>query len=265
MTTPDTFAKTAGVRGRFRLPDIPQREPDEVSQYDSLFKRGNSHSLAVHLGNSDATLVEADRWIVPDGSFDKRRARYPDLLVAFDVDPQAYEASNGYVASEQGKPPDFVLEVASESTAEADLNEKRDYYAMIGVGEYWRFDKTGQHHGAKLAGERLVNGEYQPIDIEELPGGSLQGYSAALNLHLRWVDGELAFQDPATGRRISTLEDERARADAERTRADTAEAELGLEREARATEQARADAAEAELAAERARVRELEERLGLQD
>ena len=109
---------------------------------------------------------------MPDGSFDKRRARYPDLLVAFEVDPQAYEASNGYVASEQGKPPDFVLEVASESTAEADLNEKRDYYAMIGVGEYWRFDKTGRHHGAKLAGERLVNGEYQPIDIEELPAGA---------------------------------------------------------------------------------------------
>ena len=36
--------------------------------------------------------------------------RYPDLLVAFGVDPAAYKASNAYVISEQGKPPDFVLE-----------------------------------------------------------------------------------------------------------------------------------------------------------
>jgi hypothetical protein len=37
----------------------------------------------------------------------------------------------------------------------------------------------------------------------------LQGYSAVLNLSLRWERGELVFYDPATGRRIATLEDER--------------------------------------------------------
>ena len=247
MTTPKTTGKTAQVQGRFRLPDIPQRNPDEMSQFDHLFKYGNSHHLAIHLGNPDTTLVEADRWIVPDQSFNKTRARYPDLLVAFDVDPDAYELSNGYIVSEQGKPPDFVLEVASESTADRDLNEKRDYYAAVGVVEYWLFDKTGEYYGAKLAGERLVDGEYVAIDIEELPEGSLQGYSAALDLNLRWERGELAFYDPATGQRILTYEDQQARADA-------AEAELSLERETRIT-------AEAELAAERARVRELEDRL----
>ena len=251
MTPPDTFTKTPQAPGRFRLPDIPDREPDEVTQYDQLFHRGLSNDLRVHLGNYDTTLVGADHWIVPDADFDRRRARYPDLLVAFGVDPQAYEASNGYVVSEQGKAPDFVLEVASESTAEVDLNQKRDYYAGLGIPEYWRFDETGEHHGARLAGDRLVDGEYQPVEIEGLPDGGLQGYSPALNLHLRWERGELAFCDPATGRRIATLEDERARAD-------TAEAELGLEREARITEQSRADAAEA-------RVPELEERLRLRD
>ena len=38
--------------GRFRLPDIPQREPDEVTQFDQLFKTGRSHALAVHSGQS---------------------------------------------------------------------------------------------------------------------------------------------------------------------------------------------------------------------
>ena len=262
MTTPDTFAKTARVPGRFRLPDPPRREPDEMTQYDSLFKHGNSHNLAVHLGSPETTLVEADRWIVPDERFNKARARRPDLLVAFGANPAAYEASNGYMVSEQGKPPDFVLEVASESSAEVDLKEKRDYYALIGVGEYWRFDRTGEHHGEPLAGERLVKGEYAAMDIEELPGGDMQGYSAALDLHLRWERGELVFCDPATGRRIATLEDERARADSER------EARVAAEAQA-ATAEARADTAEAERDAERqarqaveARVREMEARLG---
>ena len=54
-----------------------------------------------------------------------RARRVPDLLVAFGVDPEAYRRSNGYVISEQGKPPDFVLEVASPSTGAEDTGPKR--------------------------------------------------------------------------------------------------------------------------------------------
>ena len=240
MSTPDTFAKTVQAQGRFRLPDIPDREPDEVTQYDRLFHQGLSNDLRVHLGHYESTLVGADRWIVPDTGFDKRRGRYPDLLVAFGVDPALYKANNGYIVSEQGKPPDFVLEVASESTADIDVGDKRRDYEALGIGEYWRFDETGEHHGTRLAGERLVGGEYVAIAIEELPDGSLQGYSAALGLSLRWQRGELAFHDPETGEPIATFESERARAD-------TAEAERDAEREARVSAEAR--------------VRELEERL----
>ena len=242
MTTPKTSSKTPPTPGRFRLPDPPRREPDEMTQYDHLFKTGNSRYLAIHLGRPDTTLVEADRWIVPDASFNKSRARRPDLLVAFGVDPDAYELSNGYVVDEQGKPPDFVLEVASESTADVDVGAKRRDYAALGIPEYWRFDETetGRHHGARLAGDRLVEGEYVPIPIDELPDGSLQGYSAALDLILRWESGELVFYDSATEQRIATFEDERARADAAEARAD-------------AEQQARAAA--------ETRIRELEERL----
>ena len=282
MTTPDTTAKISQDPGRFRLPDPPQREPDEMTQYDRLFKTGNSRYLALHLGSPASTLVEADRWIVPDASFNRARARRPDLLVAFDVHPVAYAASNGYIVSEQGKPPDFVLEVASASTAEIDVGDKRRDYAALGIPEYWRFDETGEHHGTMLAGERLEHGEYVALDIEELPDGSLQGYSAALNLYLRWERGELVFYDPATGRPIATLEDERARADAEQARADreqsarqfaeTERAAAERERAAAETERAAAEreraAAERERAAEQARadaaearVRELEEQL----
>ena len=150
----------------------------------------------------------------------------PDLLVAFGVDPVAYEASNGYIISEQGKPPDFVLEVASASTANTDIGAKRDDYARMLIPEYWRFDKTGQHHGTRLAGDRLVNGVYEPIDIEELSEDVLQGYSEALGLYLRWERGELGWYDPATGQHIATFDTERARADRAEARIRELEARL---------------------------------------
>ena len=34
--------------------------------------------------------------------------------------------------------PDFVLEIASESTSEEDSTRKRDDYAALGIPEYWR-------------------------------------------------------------------------------------------------------------------------------
>ncbi|MCY4559183.1 MAG: Uma2 family endonuclease [Chloroflexi bacterium] len=222
--------------GRFRLPDIPEREPDEVTQFDELFKTGRSHALAVHLGNPETTLVEADRWIIAEPGTYRDLGRYPDLLVAFGVDPSAYEASNGYVISEQGKPPDFVLEVASVSTADTDTGAKRDDYARLGIPEYWRFDKTGQHHGTRLAGDRLENGVYVPIDIDELSADVLQGYSEALGLYLRWERGELGWHDPATGRHIATFDTERARADAERAARMQAEERI-RELEARLSQQ----------------------------
>ena len=63
-----------------------------------------------------------------------------------------------------------------------------------------------------------MDGRYQPTAIEEVGDGALQGYSAALNIHLRWEQGRLAWHDPATGRRITTFEDERSRADSAEAR-----------------------------------------------
>ena len=206
--------------------------------------------------------------------------RYPDLLVAFGVDPAAYYRSNAYVISEQGKPPDFVLEIASPSTRSTDRVEKRQEYEALGIPEYWRFDESAVRRELRLAGDRLVDGRYEPIPIEELEDGVLQGYSEALNIYLRWEHGELRLHDPATGQHIATFESERDRANSERearieemeARA-TAEADRNAERVARTQAEARADAErgradsaesranaeyEAKLRAE-ARIQELEE------
>ncbi len=231
MATP----KTPKSSTPFRLPDPPEREPDEVTAYDYVYKLGNARYLALQFGNPDTTMVEADHWIVASPDEYRTRARRPDLLIAFGVNPSAYQANNGYIISEQGKPPDFVLEVASVSTGAIDVGPKRDDYLALGIPEYWRFDHTGEYHGARLAGDRLVDGRYEPLPIEELPDGSLQGYSHVLNLNLRWEQGQLGWYDPDTGRHITTLEDERAARIQESLRADS-EHEARLRAEARVHE-----------------------------
>ena len=210
MTTPDTtFARTPQVREHIVFPDPPEDPDDKMTSFDHLTITGTAHYLAIHLGNRETTLVAGEHYLALAPTRDMTGVRYPDLLVAFGVNPEAYRRSNAYVISEQGKPPDLVMEIVSPSSGRTDRVDKRVDYARLGIGEYWRFDEKGRSSEERLAGDRLVDGEYLPVEIEALADNSLQGYSAVLNLHLRWAGGALAFYDPATGKPIASLEDER--------------------------------------------------------
>ena len=219
MTTVKATASRLGQPPEFfTFPDPPERPEDKMTNFNHLAATGNVHHLIQHLGNSETTLVAGERYlaVAPTPTRNLAGIRYPDLLVAFGVNPAAYHRRRAYIISEQGKPPDFVMEIASPSTGRIDATDKRRDYAALGIPEYWRFDETGEYHGARLAGDRLVDGEYRPVAISELAGGVLQGYSAALNLNLRWVSGRLGWHDPATGKHILTYRDQRERADSER-------------------------------------------------
>ena len=91
----------------FRLPDIPEKHPDDMTSFQHLAATGNVSNVSQYLGNAETTIVSGERYIVPGLAYVAGESRYPDLLVAFDVDPAAYQARNGYVISEQGKPPDL--------------------------------------------------------------------------------------------------------------------------------------------------------------
>ena len=226
MTAPRSESTKKKLRQRFVLPDPPEREPEDMTSFKHLGENGNVHHLIQHLGSRETTIFGSELFISPSPGAPANMRRVPDLLIAFDADPELYRENNGYIVSEQSKPPDFVLEIASPSTGREDTTSKRDYYASLGIPEYWRFDETGQSHGTRLAGDRLVDGVYQPLPIETLAGGNLQGYSAALNLFLRWENGQLGWYDPATGRHIVTFEDERARAEQEQAARLAAEARV---------------------------------------
>lgn len=206
MTIRQTDKSEKPEQQQFVLPDIPEKHPDDMTSFKHLADNGNAHHLIQYLGSRETTIVSGDRYITRSPGSDMR---YPDLMVVFECDPVAYENSNGYIISQQRKPPDFVLEIASRATGTIDVTEKRDWYAALEVPEYWRFDETGEFHGVRLAGDRLVEGAYEEIPVETLEEGVLQGFSEVLNLYIRWERGELRWHDPQTGQEIPTFEQER--------------------------------------------------------
>ena len=124
----------------------------------------------------------------------------PDCLVAFDVDTAAIWERIGYDPIQNGKPPDFVLEVASPGTRRNDSDHKRDVYRMLGVPEYWRFDPTGGRlYGQSIIGERLVNGSYRQFPLLQYDDGSEGSTSPLLNLNFRWRDQRFRVHNPTTG------------------------------------------------------------------
>ena len=171
---------------------------------------------------------------------DPTRRVAPDVFVIFGV-PDHHRMS--YRLWEEGKAPDFALEVASESTWREDLGRKRDLYAKLGIGEYWLFDPQGEFLDPPLRGLVLQDGEYG-----ELPGRMENGVrvlrSRVLGLDLRSEKGALRFRDPVTGEDLRTLEEEtaaRQRVEAANRSAAARNAEL----------EAQVQALEARLAAER--------------
>ena len=194
-------------------------------------------------------LAAGDNFIYYLDELGKTVAIAPDIIVMFDIDVDKLYERGSYFVDIMGKPPGFVMEIGSKSTAQVDLEEKPRKYAWIGVLESWLFDPTGgDHYGFALRGWRLVDGEYQPIEMDERSDGSSRGYSAVLGLELHWDGSDLHLIDPVSGQRLrrpsEIAADERAalsRAEAERQARQTAEARAETERRAR-------EAAEAELA-----------------
>ena len=144
-------------------------------------------------------LVNGDVFIYYDEK-DSRNAVASDVIVAFGVDVALLDEADSYFTWLVGKPPEFVMEIGSQSTAGRDLIDKRDLYASLGIRNYWLFDPPdGSRYGFILKGLRLVDGEYEEIPMVEGPGDNIRGHSDALGLDLCWEDGVIRFYNPAAG------------------------------------------------------------------
>ena len=234
------------------------REPDEVEYPEGHWTAQSvwhgdavmqaATALRHHFREREDVLVAMELVIYYQRGDNKARLQ-PDVQVVFGVG----RGDRGtYKVWEEGKAPDFVLEVASPSTAGNDARYKAGEYAGIGVREYWRLDPKGSLMERPLEGYEVRGGRYKRVAAVRRTGRGRHLRSGVLDLDLRSRrrDGAtvLVFRDPQTGEEF----DGALEAAEQRRRI----AERGL----RAAED-RASAAEDRASAAEDRVRALEERL----
>ena len=187
----------------------------------------------------------------------------PDVQVVFGVSP---ENRGSYRIWEEGKAPDFVLEVASPATAEHDAKYKRREYARMGVREYWRLDPEGTLMGSAVEGYEASGGEYEPVQPVASSGQERWFRSRVLGLELRSQRQAratvLVFRDPRTGEETDGALEEavRRRRIAERD-ARAAKLEASAAKQEASAAKQEASAAKQEASAANERVRALEEQL----
>ena len=242
-----------------RFPDFPPR--DDMMNPVHLHDYGNQPALRLYLGNPETTLVLGEvpvAWAVPLG---RAGVRIPDLTIAFNVDTAHIRAQMGYAINEIGKPPDWVLEVASNTTSRRDETIKRRDYVAFGIPEYWMFDPDwGRRYERGLLGWRLARGGYEAIPIRQFAPEQHYGYSAVLGLYVCWEHRRLRWYDPAVGYLRSHEEEQLDRLTAEYALEQERIAHLSAEH---ALDQSRAAqlSAEESLERERAAREELEDLL----
>jgi Uma2 family endonuclease len=224
---------------------VPMDTPRHRAQMNLLIE-----TLELHWASRHDFFVGGDMFLY--FSLDQIRGRDfrgPDFFVVLGVEERERKS---WVVWQEGKGPDVIIELLSESTAAIDKGEKKQVYQdQLRVPEYFWYDPFS----GELAGFRLRGPVYEPIT----PGSNGRLYSEPLDLllapwegrfhgitapWLRWYtrDGLLL---PTTA---EIAEEERRRADEERARA---------EQERTRAEQERARAEEA-----LRRVAELERMLG---
>ncbi|MXV85369.1 Uma2 family endonuclease [Candidatus Poribacteria bacterium] len=157
----------------------------------------------------------------------------PDALITFGM---GQKPRLTYKVWEEGKVPDFVMEMSSKTTYRNDLGEKMELYASLGIQDYVLYDAEGLYLPTSLMGFTLVDGRYVAIS----PNADGGIYSEALGLEFRLRDMECGIYDPVSEVWLQTpAEAAEARAESAETRAENAESEAAKLREQLARLQAR--------------------------
>ena len=248
-------------------------EPLAESDYQFYPLTDTVRALGLHFADRPDVYV-AGNMLVYYRVNDVSARLAPDVFVVFGVDDHLRRS---YFVWREGKAPDFVMEIASDSTVNNDTGEKRNRYAQLGVTEYWRFDPTGECLTPPLQCDLLADGQYSPVELVHDPDGTIRGHSQLLELDIYATPGEMRLRlyDPVNESWLRNLPESEAALQAEEAAHTDTRAELLLtraerddvraERDAAQSErdaaQAERDAAQAERDAAQERIRQLEERL----
>jgi Uma2 family endonuclease len=167
--------------------------------------------------------------------------RGPDFFVVLNTERKPRKS--WVVWEEDGKYPNVIIELLSDSTAEIDRGLKKQIYQDIfRTPDYFWFDPNT----LELKGFHLLDGQYQEISPDER--GWL--WSQQLQLFLGIQDGNLRFFTPKAALVLlpqEALVIEQQRAETEHQRAETERQRAETERQRAETERQRAEDAEARL------------------
>ncbi len=177
--------------------------------------------LKHHFRNDDDVCVSGNMFMYYEEG-NTRKSVAPDVFVAFGVGKKERRT---YRIWEEGRAPDFVLEVASPRTFRHDMRKKKDLYVTeLGVREYFIYDPLGEIVPS-FVGYRLNNGVY-----EEIPFSNDRLTSDVLGLELGENDGILRLFDPVKSEWLPTVteraENAEAHIESAEVRAENAEAKI---------------------------------------
>lgn len=142
----------------------------------------------------------------------KRKHVTPDLFFVRGVTKD--KSRDYFLCWEEGRTPDFVIELTSKSTRKEDFGKKKLLYQnILKVHEYFLFDPHGEYLDPPLQGFRLRQDEYVPL--HEIDG---RLPSEVLGLHFEAHGADLRVYDPAIGRWLLTSAERLDEATAERER-----------------------------------------------
>ncbi|MCY4533844.1 MAG: Uma2 family endonuclease [Bryobacterales bacterium] len=218
------------------LPDNPLQARAVVNVRSALHQ---------HFDQAENVVLEGDMFLYYEEG-NPAASIAPDIFVVLEHDLGDRPV---YKLWEEGKPPDFALEVISPSSAIRNAVQKRALYARLGIGEYFLFQPDPRKRGRRLVGYRLWGESYEAVPAEA--GGVL--HSTALGVSLQVEGTNLRLRSLESGHEYMWVEEQRQIVEAERAKSAAAQADA-------TTARADAEAARADAEAARARVEAAEAR-----
>ena len=254
--------------------------PDNPLQSNAIVElRGN---LKQHCKDMPNVVVEGDMFLYyAQGEADERRVhgrrvgKYaaPDVFVVLDHDLGERWT---YKLWEEGKPPDFALEVISPSSELRNRRDQKELSGQIGIQEYFLFQPDVRRASPRLVGYTLRGGAYQELGPDPALPGTGSVLSEVLGVSLRPEGAFLRVRDQRSGKdylksvesqyeleaKDAAVAKSEQRADRSEQRADRESERADREAAARRRESERADREAVARRSAEARIAALEARLG---
>jgi len=194
--------------------DYPTRDGKPMAETDlhRILMLALIERLRAYFANEPLVYVSGNLLVFYQRG-NRRKHVAPDVFVVRGVPKHLRD---NYLIWQEGKAPEFVIELTSKTTRKEDTEKKSALYRdVLKVKEYFLFDPRAEYLDPPLQGYRLRAGKYLPIKAVD---GRLP--SRVVGLHLDRDGSDVRLWNPQTGQWLPTPDEARQQADEARQRAE---------------------------------------------